>query len=63
MEASEEPRSRPERRGGAALKRVDRARLAEALAQDRHPGYTRLRLMLDSVLGRLGEGGPVTKRG
>jgi hypothetical protein len=54
MEASE-TRGRPlERSGGTDLQRIDPDRVAETLGSDRHAaGYTRLELMLNSIMPRL----------
>jgi hypothetical protein len=60
MEASEN--TGPVRRGnsGTGLHRVDPYRVATTLGSDRHAaGYSRLELMLTSILPRLvGESGP-----
>ena len=53
MEASEDRGPSPEGNGGHGLHRIDPDVVAEILAAERTPGFIRLEVMLNSVIGRL----------
>jgi hypothetical protein len=59
METCEKTGIRPERSGGPALHRIDQQRVARMVRDGVHtPGFERLRVMVETIIPRLEQGGP-----